>query len=83
MARKKKGYTEKLVNGKRYYFSEYSSFSTPHLKKIEAHVAKKRAPLGAAKAAKAAKKKVIQKSSTSKAKAPAGASSSTPTIDKE
>ena len=72
----KLGYTEKLVNGKLYYFSKYSSFSTPHKAKIEKHVAKKRAAL-------AAKKKGFRKSSTSKAKAPAGASSSTPTLDKE
>ena len=48
----KQGYTEKMVNGKLYYFSDYSAFSTPHLKKIEAHVAKKRAALKAAQAAK-------------------------------
>ena len=53
----KQGYTEKLVNGKLYFFSDYSSFSTPHKAKIEAHVAKKRATLAAAKKPAAPPKK--------------------------
>lgn len=45
----KLGYTEKIVNGKLYYFSDYTSFSTPHKAKIEKHIVKKRAALAAAK----------------------------------
>lgn len=80
----KKGYVKKTVDGRVYYFSNYSSFTTPHLNKMLVHVAKRQAALEALKVERAAKKKVVQsKSSSSKAKAPAGASSSTPTLAKE
>ena len=75
----KKGYREKTIDGRVYYFSEYSSFSTPHLSKILKHVEKRQRSVAKKPVTK---KKVVRKSSTSKAKAPAGASS-TPTVDKE
>ena len=80
MPHKKKGYIAREIDGVIYYFSDYSSFSTPHLSKMRTHVAKRRAALAAKREAK---KKIVMKPSTQKAKAPAGASSSTPTIEKE
>lgn len=62
MARRKKGYREKEIDGVIYYFSDYSKFVTPHLSKIEAHVAARREALVESEAEqpkKAAPKKAV------------------------